>query len=412
MNTPQAAGEPSSARQPAMDHHPAYDGPEALLEAVRRLAPEITARAAEIEGGRSIPQDLARKIADTGLFRAMRPRALGGAEHRVPDMVPIIEELARADGSVGWSCMLGAEIPIVWQRLPEVTLQEIFGADPDALARGAIAPRPGIVSAEGGVRVNGRWPLASGSYDNAWIFVGGPVATPDGRPALDQDGQRDMRLVLLPWAQVKQHDNWDSLGLRATESHDVSVDDVFVPDARTAPWTKLSSDGPRIGRLPLILAVAPFHLGVVLGIARGMIDDLVDLAHGRRAIVNPAIRMGEDTLFQHRLGGLETRLAAARCFALSEAERAWALGASSEPAPPLARARLRAAAAHVHSECMAIANDVYALAGASVLYASSTLQRRFRDLRSACQHVVGNDEIFVPYGALLVGETPAMLAML
>lgn len=408
MNTPQAAGDPSSA----IGRHPAYDGPEALLEAVRRLTPEIVTRAAEIEGARSIPKDLARKIADTGLFRAMRPRALGGAEHRVPDMVPIIEELARADGSVGWSCMLGAEIPIVWQRLPEATLQEIFGPDPDALARGAITPRPGIVSAEGGVRVNGRWPLASGSYDNAWIFVGGPVATPDGRPALDHDGERDVRLVLLPWAQVKQHDNWDSLGLRATESHDVSVDDVFVPDARTAPWTKLRAEGPRIGRLPLLVALTPFHLGVVLGIARGMLDDLVDLVQGKRPFVNPAIRMGEDTLFQHRLGGLETRLAAARCFALSEAERAWALGETSEPAPPMARARLRAAGAYVHNECMAIANDVYAMAGTNVLYASSTLQRRFRDLRSASQHLTGSNEIFAPYGALLVGETPAMLATL
>ncbi len=53
--------------------------------------------------------------------------------------------------------------------------------------------------------------------------------------------------------------------------------------------------------------------------------------------------------------------------------------------------------AHVHSECVAVGNEVFSLAGSNVLYNDSSLQRRFRDLRSACQfdgRSVGNRRNF------------------
>jgi len=199
---------------------------------------------------------------------------------------------------------------------------------------------------------------------------------------------------------------WDAIGLRSTMSNDVTIDDVFVADDHAIPFGKEQRHGPRLARLPIWMALGPFHCAMVLGVARGAIDDLLTLARTKRPLLNPAIRLAEDPVFQQRVGGLEVRLAAARAYLVSATEAAWTQADGPEPAPVEARARFRAMMAHVHVECMAIASEVFALEGSNVLYNTSPLQRRFRDMRAACQHIVASTEIFRPLGALVLGEAP------
>ena len=71
---------------------------------------------------------------------------------------------------------------------------------------------------------------------------------------------------------------------------------------------------------------------------------------------------------------------------------------------PVMSARYRSMVAHVHQECLAIANDVFSDAGTASLYDGSSMQRRLRDIRSACQHVIANTDIYHPYGALILQE--------
>ena len=62
-----------------------------LLSDIRALAPEITARAAEIEAGRRIPLDLVEKLRSIGIFRALAPRSHGGLELDMPAAIAIVE---------------------------------------------------------------------------------------------------------------------------------------------------------------------------------------------------------------------------------------------------------------------------------------------------------------------------------
>src|SRR5271168_4357156 len=52
------------------------------LEAVAALAPEITARSREFESVRRLPADLARELAEAGIFRMAIAKEYGGAERR------------------------------------------------------------------------------------------------------------------------------------------------------------------------------------------------------------------------------------------------------------------------------------------------------------------------------------------
>ena len=74
---------------------------ENLLAGIRKLASEITARAAEIEAARRIPSDLVDRLRSIGMFRIFVPRSHDGLELTLPEGLEVITALARLGGSLG-----------------------------------------------------------------------------------------------------------------------------------------------------------------------------------------------------------------------------------------------------------------------------------------------------------------------
>src|SRR4051794_39802217 len=81
---------------------------ERLFAGIRELAPDIIARAAEIETARRIPVDLVEALRSIGVFRMFVPQSLGGLELDLPTGLEIVTALSRIDGSVGWTAMIGS----------------------------------------------------------------------------------------------------------------------------------------------------------------------------------------------------------------------------------------------------------------------------------------------------------------
>ena len=280
---------------------PVFQGSAALLSAIREITPKIAERAGEIEEKRRFPDDLYQDVAATGLFQMMVPRKYGGAEYSLPEAVPIIEELGRADGSTAWSMMLGSEIHIAWTRFPDEILREVYKSPRAAMTRGALTPKGKVTKVEGGYVLNGQWPLASGSYPTDWFLVGGMISDEAGRPLLSPDGLIDIMLSAVPAADVEVLDTWYSMGLRSTESHDIKLDNYFVSSKNTAFCSTFDKGAGPIGRIPIYSALGTFHLGVLLGIARGMLDELTESAKTKRPMLTPKVMLSQSPLFQKRL---------------------------------------------------------------------------------------------------------------
>jgi alkylation response protein AidB-like acyl-CoA dehydrogenase len=83
--------------------------PATVVDKVRALLPEISARADEIEQARSVPQDLTEQLRSAGVYRRYVPRSHGGDEMWPDQGLTVIEELARADASVAWVAAVGSE---------------------------------------------------------------------------------------------------------------------------------------------------------------------------------------------------------------------------------------------------------------------------------------------------------------
>jgi alkylation response protein AidB-like acyl-CoA dehydrogenase len=137
------------------------------------------------------------------------------------------------------------------------------------------------VAGEGGYRVTGKWAFGSGIRHADWVY--GNCVVYDGEQVrLDSAGKPVAPLMLFPVTACEIYDTWHVGGLRGTGSHDFSVKDLFVPEELSLiAFSGEASQPGTLFKFPfslfaVLIAAAP------LGIARGAISALVELAKAKR----------------------------------------------------------------------------------------------------------------------------------
>ena len=373
------------------------------LDSVRKLVPMIVDRADEIERNRAMPRELIEGLRSAGVFRMYVPRSHGGDEFNTIDAIEVIEELSRADGSVGWIATIGASSPGVLCRWPPETYDEIYRHGPDVIHAGSLLPRGHAVVTDGGFRFSGQWPFASGCEHADFITFNAFVVDPSNAPP---EGQMpSSRAALVPADQVKVLDTWHVSGLRGTGSHDIAVEDLFVPDEWTAsilappPIIRHPLDTlPLLGRLGLELAAC------AVGIGQGAIDDVINIAQSKRLMGGLLGRVAEDPVFQYKLGRLELDLRTARILLQHIARLDSEFATRGAPPSQGELLQRRTLLSRIAELTAAVVDGAYAACGTTGLYTSSPLQRRLRDVRALTQHIIFAYNAYTPAGALLLGE--------
>jgi alkylation response protein AidB-like acyl-CoA dehydrogenase len=368
----------------------------AVLAAAERLLPTIRARAAEAEGARRIPADLLEQLLAAGCFRIIVPTRYGGAGAGLADAMRLNELLARADGSVGWTVMIGAGAWTDLAALPLASFEALFARGPDVLAAGAFNPAGHIAADGGGYRVAGRWGFASGCEHANWLFGNCLEGMVGGVPLL--------RVAVFAPDEVSIEDTWHVSGLRATGSHHFRVDDVVVPADRTfRPLVDHPSIDDPIARIPPPSLIPLLISSVALGIARGALDEAVSLAAEKIPLLAPTT-VARDPVFQLDLANADTELRAARALVHEVTDEVWAAATAGEELSMDLRARVRAAGVWCAARAAATVEAAYAAGGGTSLYDHSPLQRRLRDIHALTQHFLVRRNTLVTAGAVLAGE--------
>ena len=216
-----------------------------------------------------MPLDLVAQLRDAGCFRTLVPRRFGGAGLELADHMTVVRELARADGSVGWTVMIGSAAPAILGKLPAPAFAEVYAGGPDVVLAGAFNPTGVATPVDGGFRVSGRWAFASGCQHADWFVA--HCFVDDGR-------MPPIRMMVLPAADIEIVDTWEVSGLCGTGSHDFTIDDEFVPAARTfAVFEEGGVEGP-LGRIPELSFSSLAIANVALGIAEGALGEVTTLA--------------------------------------------------------------------------------------------------------------------------------------
>jgi indole-3-acetate monooxygenase len=373
-----------------------------LMEAAKTFRPRVLAQREGIETGRRLPEDLVRELAHAGFFRIFLPAAYGGLDLTPMAAAEVFEELARADASVAW-CVWNGNTYWTTVRWAREVAEAIF-ADPDTILANSTRPSGRAVVVEGGYRVSGRWSLVSGCQFSAWLILM-CIVHEGGKPRLTPSGAPELRFMLCPAADCEIVDTWTVAGLRGTGSHDVVVQDHFVPAAYASFHTDpLVLTDPRY-TLPHASRIHPGLGAIALGIARSAIEALSELAGGKRH-ERTSQALSEDRGAQTRLSQAEALVCSARLFLFDTVERVWHdVLAGREPRVE-ARAKGRLATCHaVTSACQAV-DLVYLTGGATSLYASCPIERAFRDVHAITQHIGVHPRILETTGRVLFGLEP------
>ena len=363
-----------------------------LLQTAESLVPVLRERAEETENLRRLPPETERDLHETGIYRILQPKSIGGYELDFVALIDVGEALGRGDASVSWNaCNLGSHHWML-AMFPEAAQDAVWVPDASSLvASSFVFPAGQATRTNGGYLISGRWPLSSGVDSCRWNMLGGIVQPDDDMTA------PDYRVFLLSDSQYTIIDTWYSAGLKGTGSKDVEVDNIFVPEDMTLSVADTKGgDTPGSVRHPgalfklPVFGLFPFILtGCALGNAQGALDDFVESTRQRISRYSKT-RLADLQSIQIRIAEAGARISAARNIMRSICIESMANARSGIVPDLAAKTRYRRDAAFSVNLCTEAVDILFAASGAGGLYSKAALQRQFRDAHAINAHIAFN----------------------
>ncbi len=389
--------------EPPIEAAPAADGPrDQLLAAAREIGPELRARSREIDTARQLPQDIAEKLAERHFYRTLIPEELGGLGLSPRTLCELCETLAAANGSAAWCVFIGATSKYLFGALHPSLLEEMK-AIPNLITAGVFA-ESGTARFEerdgrSGYVVDGHWRWASGCHNAHWISGGVREVDASGEPVAREAPLS--RAFFLP-QEVEILDNWHTSGMRGTGSSDFKAQNVWLPEERmttTIDHTPYAEHQlyrfPRFGILGIPIGA------IALGMARDTLREVLEQAQqktpmgSRRTLaLRPALHID--------VAKADTELRAARSWFYRTIDEAWD-HAQHAPETLTHRRLLRTATVHATNTAVRVIDTMYTHMGGTSVFEDSCLQRHFRDVHVATQHMMVGEPVMELAGRVMLG---------
>eukprot|EP01037_Dinobryon_pediforme_P008065 gene8065-8144_t len=377
---------------------------EDLVDRARALVPVLRERANACEAAARVPAETIRDFQDAGFFKILQPLRYGGYEHDPEAFYAV--QMTLAEGCMSSAWVLGVVAVHNWQLAlfhPQAQ-DEVWGDNPATLISSSYMPRAEVVPVDGGYRISGRWGFSSGVDHCDWAFLGGLVKDPE-------TGVPDFWTFLVPRRDFQVLPVWNTIGLGGTGSHDVAVDDAFVPAWRT----HRSKDGfaqtnPGARHNPGPLYKLPFGQVFVravssssIGALQGALDQF-EATGARRKSNNTLASIAGDpdvlsVIAEARAAIDEMKATLMRNFGVLGA-----FARRGESADIETRLRFRYQSAQISGRCCDLISRMFYLAGADGLTRGNPIARAFCDIHAGRTHVANNPgPVGRNFGAVMLG---------
>ena len=387
-------------------------GPEAdgtyaaMIARARALVPRLRDRASRTEELRRLPPETERELHESGLFRIVQPKRVGGSELDYVALIDCGDAIGQADASAAWNFANLASHHWMLAMFDERAQDLVWDEDANALiASSFIFPAGRARKVDGGYVLRGSWPFSSGVDSCEWNMLASVVSSDD-----EADGI-EYRIFLLNKGDYKVNDTWNAAGLRGTGSNDVEVNDAFVAEPMTVAVNDLAG-GPTPGSavnpnalytLP-VFSLFPYVLsGVALGNAQACLDDYVEVARHRASTYNRT-KLGDLQSTQIKIAEASAKIDAARLIMRSTCIEAMADARRGRFPDIAAKTKTRRDGAFAVNLCTEAVSLLFAASGARGLFTSAALQRQFRDAHAINSHLAFNfDAAGTNYGRVALG---------
>lgn len=208
------------------------------LAAADRIAAEIGAQAAKHDAEDLFVADAYRRLKEEGFFKMHVPTELGGHGASYGELCAVIRRLGAACGSTALAFSMHSHLVAVaawrWrnEKAPtEGLLKRVAAENLILISSGGsdwLKSAGTATKVEGGYRIKARKIFSSGSPMGDLLSTSAVTDDPQAGPTVLHFA------VPFKAEGVKILDTWRVLGMRGTGSHDVELNDVFVPDAAIA----------------------------------------------------------------------------------------------------------------------------------------------------------------------------------
>lgn len=372
-----------------------------LVTAARDMIPAIMAAAPRYRGERDLPDDIVAMMKEAGLHKAYMPKAYGGHELDWGAHYRISREISQACGSAGWIAGLVFSHVMCIGRFPVTAQDAFFDASPEGILATASAGSGTLESVPGGMRLNGRWGWASGVRHAGGLMV----------IAKEGDGPLFTHFCLLLPGEYSIEDTWDSVGLHATGSHHVRIDNQFIPNERLVERDVYLAPNPpgsevhdsyvyRVRPAPLQKS---YFTGPLLGTAMGTLQAAAEQTAGRRGqIVGEQVAV--QTPVQVNLGVASAEIDTATLVFDDWIRRIHSWGMSGQDMPGDDMLWGKRNVTFGSRLCLSAVDRLSAGLGAGGQLQSNPVQRLYSDCRAVTAHVELHwDHSMAPTGMRALG---------
>ncbi|MET7649183.1 acyl-CoA dehydrogenase family protein [Streptomyces sp. NPDC005426] len=176
-------------------------------------------------------------LAAAGFPSGFAPLAQGGADASFDSVTRAVAAIGEGCASAAWLASLWAYNGRFSAYLPDEGRQDVWAKGPDTrLVSSMVAAGVRAEPVDGGWSLAGRWLYVSGVEFADWALLSS---------APPREGDRSVRVFAVPKDAFTHQESWSTLGMRATGSHTLVVEQAFVPEHRSFVW-----DDMRLGNLP------------------------------------------------------------------------------------------------------------------------------------------------------------------
>ena len=385
-----------------------------MHEAVRTIhenAHLLKEEAPKAEQQGMITEKTVRVMKESGGVRLLQAKDLGGYEAHPNDFFEWVRAVAQYNPSAGWIAGVVGIHPWEVSLMDPTLQQEIYGTDPDTWTASPYAPFGRATRVEGGFQLTGEWPYSTGQDWCEWTILGGIVLDDEGNIG----NPPEIRHFVLPKGDYEiVPDSWNVMGLQGTGSHNVRMENQFVPEYRTVIDYLMKegvySDERRPGNplyqmgFPLMFSAA--IASGTMGIARGFIDNYRDYVNIRVAVNGTVAKTDPFQLTALARAEADWRAGVAHMNAMID--ELYEQAKRGEKLTMEQRLDFRNSQVRAVDRVVTSIDEMYRISGANGVWKDKPLERYFRDLHTGGAHICNvREDIQQAFSAFQFGVQPA-----
>ena len=336
-------------------------------------------RATLADKNRQLSDDTLSELHASGLLALVCPRRTHPTVPGWPTLVRSSRTAARACASTGWLIGLVGGHAAIAGRLNQAFEAKLYSPGPPQLFASASAGPDSRLSIEtDGMRVSGRWRFSSGIDQATWLILNAPCPN---HPVADAT---ERFLVVIAKKDVAILDTWETIGMRATGSHDVVTPELLVLHHEVFSLQQVFGPRPaEAGReylycVPIVPFITTSIIGPILGCAEGAYE-LYLQALAQHDATPSAMDL-------ERLAHSSAQLTSASALFDSLLDRLHESGQSKTALTELQLLDLKRDRSYLTYQCVEAVRRLVEHSGTSMMTTDNALHRHWRDLQTMAAH--------------------------